>query len=110
MNRLKWFFMSGRKKLLYQILCAKANDQRLHLENGVTLDFTDDSEKQVRNQIYEEIKAEISEQIENIIYLREHPDFAKNTIMHETPEYCRGALAMLDYLQTWIKYNNKEEE
>ena len=40
MNRIKWFFMSGRKKLLYIILCARANEQRLHLENGVTLDFT----------------------------------------------------------------------
>lgn len=44
MNGLKWFFMSGRKKLLYIILCAKANEQRLHLENGVTLDFTEDTE------------------------------------------------------------------
>lgn len=40
MNGLKWFFMSGRKKLLYLILCAKAHEQKLHLENGVTLDFT----------------------------------------------------------------------
>ena len=40
MNSLKWFFMSGRKKLLYIILLAKANEQKLHLENGVTLDFT----------------------------------------------------------------------
>ena len=40
MNRLKWFFMSKYKKLLYAIKCAKSNEQRLHLENGVTLDFT----------------------------------------------------------------------
>ena len=45
MNRLKWFFMSGRKKLLYQIQCAKANKQRLHLSNGIVLDFTDESEE-----------------------------------------------------------------
>ena len=43
MNRLKWFFMSGRKKLLYQIHCAKSNEQRLHLENGIVLDFTKNS-------------------------------------------------------------------
>lgn len=40
MNRLKWFFMSGRKKLLYAIKCAKVNKQRLHLENGIVLDFS----------------------------------------------------------------------
>jgi hypothetical protein len=40
MNKFKWFFMSRYKKLLYAILCAKANEQRLYLENGVTLDFT----------------------------------------------------------------------
>lgn len=50
MNRLKWFFMSGRKKLLYIILCAKANEQRLHLENGVTLDFTEDKENLLKER------------------------------------------------------------
>lgn len=44
MNRIKWFFMSGRKKLLYQIECAKDNKQRLWLSNGICLDFTDDDE------------------------------------------------------------------
>ena len=43
MNRLKWFFMSGRKKLLYTIKCAKSNEQCLHLENGIVLDFTKNS-------------------------------------------------------------------
>ena len=42
MNRLKWFFISGRKKLLYQIECAKANKQRLCLSNGILLDFTEE--------------------------------------------------------------------
>lgn len=41
---------------------------------------------------------EIQEQKESIKYLQDHPNIAKNTIMHETPEYCRGALAMLKYL------------
>ncbi len=41
MNKLKWLFMSSRKKLLYQIECAKANKQRLHLSNGIVLDFTE---------------------------------------------------------------------
>lgn len=50
MNGLKWFFMSGRKKLLYIILCAKANEQRLHLENGVTLDFTEDKENLLKER------------------------------------------------------------
>ena len=50
MNRLKWFFMSGRKKLLYIILCAKANEQKLHLENGVTLDFTEDKENLLKER------------------------------------------------------------
>ena len=40
MNRLKWFFMSKYKKLLYAIKCAKSNEQRLHLENGIVLDFS----------------------------------------------------------------------
>jgi hypothetical protein len=44
MNKFKWFFTSGRKKLLYQIKCAEANKQRLHLSNGVVLDFTEETE------------------------------------------------------------------
>jgi hypothetical protein len=48
---------------------------------------------------------EIEQQIESIEYLRDHPEFAKTTIMHETPEYCRGALNMLDYLKQYIKHN-----
>ena len=47
MNRLKWFFMSKYKKLLYAIKCAKSNEQRLHLENGIVLDFSDGSEVRV---------------------------------------------------------------
>lgn len=50
MTKLKWFFMSGRKKLLYQIECAQANKQRLHLSNGVTLDFTEDKENLLRER------------------------------------------------------------
>lgn len=40
MSNIKWFFLSKYKKLLYQIECAEANGQRLHLENGIVLDFT----------------------------------------------------------------------
>ena len=50
MNRLKWFFMSKYKKLLYAIKCAKSNEQRLHLENGVTLDFTEDKENLLKER------------------------------------------------------------
>lgn len=39
MNRIKWFFMSKYKKLLYSIKVAASNDQRLHLPNGIVLDF-----------------------------------------------------------------------
>ncbi len=53
----------------------------------------------------DEMLEEIERQIEGIKYLRDHPEFAKSTIMHETPEYCRGALNMLDYLKTYIQHN-----
>ncbi len=53
----------------------------------------------------EEILEEIEQQIDSIQYLRDHPEIAKHTIMHETDEYCRGALNMLDYLKTYIKMN-----
>jgi hypothetical protein len=39
--------MSKYKKLLYTIKCAKSNEQRLHLENGIVLDFSDGSEVRV---------------------------------------------------------------
>ena len=39
MNLIKWFFTSKYKKLLYQIEVARSNQQRLHLPNGVILDF-----------------------------------------------------------------------
>ena len=51
----------------------------------------------------EEVISEIEQQISNIEYLQKHPNVAANTIMHETPEYCRGALAMLNYLKTYIE-------
>lgn len=53
----------------------------------------------------EKINKEIDEQIESIKYLQNHPEIAKLTIMRETEEYCRGALSMLNYLKTFIKYN-----
>jgi hypothetical protein len=51
----------------------------------------------------EEIICEIEQQINNIKYLKAHPDVAATTIMRETPEYCRGALEMLNYLKTYIE-------
>lgn len=57
--------------------------------------------------VIKEIICEIEQQIDNIKYLQEHPNVAANTIMHETPEYCRGALAMLNYLKTYIERNLK---
>lgn len=53
----------------------------------------------------DELLEEIDQQIESIEYLRDHQDFAKHTIMHETPEYCRGALNMLLYIKTYIHHN-----
>ena len=50
MNRFKWFFMSKYKKLLYAIKCAKSNEQRLHLENGIVLDFTEDKENLLKER------------------------------------------------------------
>lgn len=45
MTRIKWFFMSKYKRLLYNIECAFDNKQRLHLKNGIVLDFTYDEAK-----------------------------------------------------------------
>ena len=53
----------------------------------------------------DEILEEIDHQIESIKYLRNHPEVAEHTIMHETTEYCRGALSMLLYLKTYIERN-----
>lgn len=39
MNRIKWIFMSKYQKLIYSINCTKSNKQRLHLENGMILNF-----------------------------------------------------------------------
>lgn len=40
MNPIKWFFMSKYKKLLYQIEASRNNEQKLHLPNGIVLDFS----------------------------------------------------------------------
>ena len=39
MNTLRWFFMSKYNKLMYHINVARKNGSRLHLENGIILDF-----------------------------------------------------------------------
>ena len=56
-----------------------------------------------------EIIAEIDRQIESTKYLRDHQEIAKKTICQETPEFCRGALSMLDYLKWYIQLNNNNE-
>lgn len=38
-DSIKWLFMSRYKKLLLQIQAAQNNEQRLHLPNGVCIDF-----------------------------------------------------------------------
>ena len=50
MNAIKWFFMSKYKKLLYSIMVAERNDQRLHLPNGIVLDFRPGHEYDSRKQ------------------------------------------------------------
>lgn len=40
MNRIKWFFMSKYKKLVYVINVQMENKHRLHLQDcGIILDF-----------------------------------------------------------------------
>lgn len=58
MNKIRWFFMSKYKKLLYNIKIANENEQRLHLKNGVVLDFANgkyDWNDYCRNLSYFEI-------------------------------------------------------
>jgi hypothetical protein len=59
----------------------------------------------VENMTIDEILEEIERQKDSIQYLREHPEVAEYTIMHETVEYCRGAMSMLNYLKTYIELN-----
>lgn len=54
MTKIKWFLMSKYKRLLYNIECAHDNKQRLHLKNGIILDFTKDK---ATLRDYEEIRA-----------------------------------------------------
>lgn len=51
----------------------------------------------------EDILNEISEQIENMEYLKEHQNVAQSTIFHETPEYIRGAINLLTYMKQFIE-------
>lgn len=56
MTKIKWFLMSKYKRLLYNIECAHDNKQRLHLKNGIILDFTKDN---ATLRDYEEIRAKL---------------------------------------------------
>lgn len=51
----------------------------------------------------EDILNEISEQIENMKYLKEHPNIAQSTVFNETPEYIRGAINLLTYMKQFIE-------
>lgn len=53
MKSIKQFFASRYKKLLHQIKCAKENEQRLQLPNGVVLDFTPGHEYDKRVEFLE---------------------------------------------------------
>lgn len=57
----------------------------------------------------DEILEEIERQKDSIQYLRDNPEIARHTIMHETDEYCRGALNMLDYLHKFITICTNDE-
>lgn len=57
----------------------------------------------------DEILEEIERQKDSIQYLREHPEVAEHTMMHETVEYCRGAMSMLNYLHKFITICTKNE-
>ena len=51
----------------------------------------------------EDILKEIYEQIENMEYLKKHPNIAQSTILRETPEYIRGAINLLNYMKEFIE-------
>lgn len=62
------------------------------------------NEKEITMNI-QDLVVEIQSQKASIRYLQEHPKVAASTIMHETPEYCRGALNMLKYLTQYVNMN-----
>jgi hypothetical protein len=55
----------------------------------------------------EEILLEIKDQISNMEYLKEHPQIAQSTILHETPEYLRGAINLLTYMEQFIENHSE---
>lgn len=57
----------------------------------------------------QEILEEINEQIESMHYIKERQEFfEKHSMMHETSEYVRGALNMLEYLKQYIELHSSE--
>lgn len=57
----------------------------------------------------QEILQEINEQIDSMHYIKEHQEFfEKHSMMHETPEFVRGALSMLKYLKEYIELHSSE--
>ena len=59
------------------------------------------------NLSVEDILHEISEQIESMEYLKEHPNVAQSTIFCETPEYLRGAINLLTYMKQFIENHSE---
>ena len=55
----------------------------------------------------EDILKEISEQIDNMEYLKEHPNIAQSTMFRETPEYIRGAINLLTYMKQFIENHSE---
>ena len=55
----------------------------------------------------EDILKEISEQIDNMEYLKEHPNIAQSTMFRETPEYLRGAINLLTYMKQFIENHHE---
>lgn len=70
MNRFKWFFMSKYKKLMYSLPIYMSNEQRVHLECGLVLDFktmtikTEEEDQLTFAQITEGLKKMVEEDFE----------------------------------------------
>ena len=80
-GNLRWFFMSKYKKLLEQIRCAQNNHQRLHLENGVVLDFVPGSdydfpESELPREGSKNCWDRFSSSVDQVIYLEVYDCFA----------------------------------
>ena len=99
MTKIKWFLMSKYKRLLYNIECTHDNKQRLHLKNGIILDFTKDK---ATLRDYEEIRAKLCFLT---TYKRADSDGRLILILDEKHEICD----MISENLRINKYENKME-